>query len=389
MLSKLFSLPRFSKNLSVPLAFAKALSNPQHSFPTIHIAGTNGKGSVSGKIAKACTLSGLKTGLFTSPHLFSFEERILISDRPISKERALFGLEKLFTIAEKEGLIPTFFEMVTFLAFDYFREKKVDIAIIEVGMGGRLDATNIITPLLSVITSISREHAQYLGETLNEIAAEKAGILKSYVPVVIGPRAHYASIKETAQNLNCPLYEVGGIFPFYDHENQAIARCALSILKKQFDLSAIEEGIQFRPSCRFEEKEGIIFDVAHNPDGFARLQQALEFHFPDQTFRFVIGMSPTKEIGPCLNQIAPKACAFHLVQSKDNLTVPVSQLEYFVKEMNTAYFLEESIGEAMRNAKAAASPNEKIVVCGSFYVMLESYYFDEQSLEYQRIDPVL
>ncbi|HSX03226.1 MAG TPA: Mur ligase family protein, partial [Rhabdochlamydiaceae bacterium] len=334
------------------------------------------KGSVSGKIAKACSLAGLKTGLFTSPHLFCFEERIKIDDQMIPKEKMATGLLKLFHIAEEEGFTPTLFEMVTFLAFDYFREEKVEIAIIEVGMGGRLDATNLISPLVSIITSISREHVQYLGETLDEIAAEKAGILKPNTPAVIGPKAHLEPIVKKAKELECPLHEVSGAYSFYDYENQAIAGVALSILSKKIALSKknIKEGLQFRPSCRFEIRGGMIFDVAHNPDGFMRLQQALKTHYPDEQFRFVIGMSPTKEIEPSFRAIVANASAFHLVQSQDGLTVPTHQLEPHVKKLEIPYFLEKTIGEAIRNAKAASTPNERIVVCGSFYIMLESYH---------------
>jgi dihydrofolate synthase/folylpolyglutamate synthase len=361
---RLLTLPRFSKNLSVPLAFSKHLSHPEKGFSTVHVAGTNGKGSVSGKIAKACALSGLKTGLFTSPHLFRFEERIQIQDAPISRSRAKEGLLKLFQIADREGFVPTFFEMATFLAFDYFREVKVDIAIIEVGMGGRLDATNVITPLLSIITSISREHVEYLGDTLEEIGAEKAGILKPHVPVVLGPKANVSTIRKTAERLKCPVHEIGGSFPFYDEENQAIARKALALLNIPL------QGLEFRPRCRFEEKGGMIFDVAHNPDGFMRLQQALDSYFPDKKYRFVIGMSPTKEIGESLKQISKKAVGFHFVQSKNRLTAPVSDFKSY---MQNAFF-ENSVIEGIKNAQAALGQNEIIVVCGSFYIMEESYY---------------
>ncbi len=337
----------------------------------MHVGGTNGKGSVSLKIAKACSLAGLKTGLFTSPHLFAFEERIQISDSLIPQERVKSGLEKLFKIAEEEKITPTFFEMATYLAFDYFREEKVDIAVIEVGMGGRLDATNLIHPLVSIITSISREHVPYLGETLEEIAAEKAGIVKRKVPLVIGPHAKAEAIKQAAIFHCSPLYEVEGNFSFYDQENQAVAKQALSLLS-----IPSEKGLQYRPLCRFEIKGNMVFDVAHNPDGFKHLTHALEFHFPNEKFRFVLGMSPTKEMAPCFCQIAPLATAFHLVQSKDGLTAPVLELVPYVKKFNIPYFLEITIKEGIAHAKAA---KERIVVCGSFYIMQESYCYETQS----------
>lgn len=379
LISRLLSLSRFRTkkvDLSVPLAFSKFFAYPERNFPSVHVAGTNGKGSVATKIAKACELSRLKVGLFTSPHLFFFEERIKVSGIPISKEKMAEGLLKIFALADKEKLQPTFFEIATILAFEYFREQKIDIAVIEVGLGGRFDATNVIHPLLSVITSISREHVQILGESLEEIAFQKAGIIKPGVPVVIGPGADFVAIKEYAQKRRSPLYQVQGSYPFYDDENKAVAKKALQILSKQVPLSlnAIEEGVKCRPLCRFEKKEGMIFDVAHNPHGFMRLQDALKMHYPHKGFRYVIGMSPTKEIDVCLKVIAEKATAFHFVQSKDDLTISVKELENSLKKIgNIPYFLEKTVSDGIQHARSAAKEDEIIVVCGSFYIIPESY----------------
>ena len=173
----LFSL-RGSSDSAPPIHLAQAIGNPQNDFPSIHIAGTNGKGSVASKIAESLTLAGYRVGLFTSPHLFTYRERIQINGELISEEEVVEGLEKLFKIAKT----PSFFEMTTLLAFDYFSKMEVDIAIVEAGLGGRLDATNIVRPILSIITSIDFDHTEILGETLDEIATEKAGIIKKDVP---------------------------------------------------------------------------------------------------------------------------------------------------------------------------------------------------------------
>lgn len=379
LISRLLSLSRFRSkklDLSVPLALSRSLDCPEKTFISVHVAGTNGKGSVATKIAKACELSGLKTGLFTSPHLFHFEERIKVSGIPISKDQMEKGLIKIFALADSLKLQPTFFEIITMLGFDYFREQKVDIAIIEVGMGGLFDATNVIHPILSVITSISHEHTQILGQTLEEIAFQKAGIIKNSVPVVIGPEANFTAIKEVARKSNAPLHQVEGSYRFYDDENKAVARKALQLLSKQMPITpyAIEEGLKCRPLCRFEEKEGMIFDVAHNPHGFIRLQDALIMHYPDKVFRYVIGISPTKEIEACLKVITGRAAAFHFVQAKDHLTISVNELENSLQKIGEIpYFLESTVSGGIEHAQSAAKDDEIIVVCGSFFIIPESY----------------
>lgn len=222
------------------------LGFPSRAYPTIHVAGTNGKGSVSTKVAKGLELSGLRVGLFTSPHIRDVCERIQINGVPISRS----ALERLW--------IPnlTFFESVTLAAFSYFAEQKVDIAVIEVGLGGRLDATNIITPILSIITSIDFDHMEYLGDTLEAIAKEKAGIIKPGVPAVMGPRV---------QPRHCfPKEHWVEIKGDYEMENRAIAKKALELL------GVAPLGLEALPPCRFEKRGKVIFDGAHNPAGLRR-----------------------------------------------------------------------------------------------------------------------
>ena len=165
-------------------ALDDALGRPSAAYPIIHVAGTNGKGSVSHLLAATFQAHGLRTGLYTSPHLIDFSERIRVDGQPIPQQRVVdFVAENAHLI---DRLEPSFFELTTAMAFDYFRRCKVDIAVIETGLGGRLDSTNIVTPILSVITNVSLDHTQYLGDTLAQIAAEKAGIIKPGVPVVVG-----------------------------------------------------------------------------------------------------------------------------------------------------------------------------------------------------------
>ena len=180
----------YKANLDNTVALCNLLNNPQHSFKSIHVAGTNGKGSVSHMLASILQTAGFRTGLYTSPHLKDFRERIRVNGKMIERSyvtRFIGDYQQ-----EYEKINPSFFELTVGMAFSYFREQKVDIALVEVGLGGRLDSTNIITPLLSVITNVSFDHMQFLGDTVEKIAVEKAGIIKPGIPVVIGEigRAH-------------------------------------------------------------------------------------------------------------------------------------------------------------------------------------------------------
>ncbi len=313
-------------------AFDAALGYPSRAFKSIHIAGTNGKGSVAAKIASA--LPG-KTGLFTSPHIETYRERIQINGEMISEER---GGMLLRLIAGKVDMRPTYFELLTLLAFTYFAQEGVDTAVLEVGMGGRLDATNIVTPLLSVITSIDLDHTQYLGKTLEEIAFEKGGIIKPGVPVVVGPRARYYS--------DC--IEVSGSFAHYEEENQAIAREALRLLGiEKEDLSTV-------PSCRFERIGNAILDVAHNPAGLRRTFERISLAFPGKKVRALVAFSADKDIEACLEVIRQHAAAFHFVRADHpRLHIPENAL---------------SFEEALRLAR----DDELILICGTFFIMADA-----------------
>lgn len=226
-----------------------SLGHPSSAYPTVHVAGTNGKGSVATKIAKSLELSGKKVGLFTSPHIACVTERIQINGQPIP----------LAELREFPNL--TFFESITLAAFCYFAEQKVDIAVIEVGLGGRLDATNIITPILSIITSIGYDHMDFLGNSLEEIAREKAGIIKPGVPYILGPNVCYIEGEKV---------EVRGT---YEEENCALAKRACEILGiKPLGLAAI-------PPCRFQKIGKVVLDCAHNRDGLKRALERIEGPF--------------------------------------------------------------------------------------------------------------
>ncbi len=336
------------------------MGNPQHAFPSVHIAGTNGKGSVSRKIAAAFQSAGYRVGLFISPHIVDFEERITINGVMIPKEKVLAYY------AQIEDPEPNFFECATYFCFQYFKEEKVDIAIIETGLGGALDATNVITPLLSIITSISMDHCEYLGDTLEKIAAQKAGIIKSHIPVVLGPTVKFAEIYDRAKTLSAPVTQIEMRSPFYEEENNAVARAALEILK--VDDRDIAIGLKARLPCRFERRGNFIFDVAHNPAGFTRLAEALGATFPNQTFHFVIGMSRRKDLKGCLQAIEHLIEHVHFVEAGRADGATVAELAQVFQSISTRpHSLEKSIPLAIENAR-----HEIVVICGSFYIMADA-----------------
>ncbi|MCB1113166.1 MAG: bifunctional folylpolyglutamate synthase/dihydrofolate synthase [Chlamydiia bacterium] len=267
----------------------------------IHIAGTNGKGSVSIKIAKGLEASGYKVGLYTSPHIACFRERIQINGKKIPEEAVL----KLLPDHE-EG---SFFEITTWLAFRWFCEEQVDYAVIETGLGGRWDATNIIRPILSIITSIGMDHTEILGDTLEKIATEKGGIIKPGVPVISGPKADYYP----------EALRVTGDFKTYEEENCAIAKRALEWL----GVSTIEEGLKARQPCRMEWVLGrVLFDVAHNPPAFEKLAKELK----GQKFSVVAFFSPDKDQSSCLRHIEP--ITERLIKKASPLEALKEALEY-------------------------------------------------------------
>jgi dihydrofolate synthase/folylpolyglutamate synthase len=330
--------------LDVITALLERLGNPQRGFKVIHVAGTNGKGSVCAMIESVLRASGFKTGLYTSPHLIRFNERFRVSGRDISNADLEKLIDAVLAADEKTGLRPaTFFELSTAIAFEHFKRSGVDYAVIETGMGGRWDATNVVQPVLSVITRIALDHAEYLGRDLEKIAAEKAGIIKSGVPVVCGPmpvEAEAVIYREAAEkqvpilgseeaaffhtlesrrtdqlidieasgkgyrNVRLPL---GGS---YQLENCGIAVAALEDLSDiegiRLDMKKGLESVKW--PGRFQMlsmKPPVILDVAHNPNGAGALFQTLEEIFPTFGNGFVFGFMKDKDIEGFLRTLAP------------------------------------------------------------------------------------
>ncbi len=335
----LFSLNRSKQiktDLSTSFDLAEKLDHPERNFPSVHIAGTNGKGTVAYKMAAVLEENGYRVGLFTSPHLFTYRERIQINRKMISEKEVVDGLEKILPLTKD----PKFFEVTTLLAFDYFAENEVDIAIIEAGLGGRLDATNIITPILSIITSIAMDHSSILGETLEEIAEEKSGIIKKGAPVVIGENAEYDPIIKKAH----PLY-------IAKKDGRSIARKGLKLLP--FDIQETN-GLRLNPPCRYEKHGDIIIDVAHNPSAFIHLFEMVKRDYPRRKIHVLLGMTRDKDIEGSLEVIRKYADRIAFLPAKH------PHLTTFENPTS----IEEGLSAAKKEGAIA-------VITGSFYIMKE------------------
>jgi len=377
LIDYLYSLTNFTKGaytLDNMRLLIKELKLNDPPYRCIHVAGTNGKGSVCHKIATVLAHSGYKTGLFTSPHIATFRERIKIDGEMIDKTVAYSTVERILDTYKKNNLSPTFFEVITLLALLHFKNEGVQYAVIETGLGGRLDATNVISPILSIITSISLDHTHILGDTLEKISYEKGGIIKEFTPSILGPSAQIEPILSIAKKKKSPLFKIEDSFLLVDQENTKIARKALSFLEKKFSLELIhlEKHLTSRPSCRFEIIDQVVFDVAHNPAGIGRLILGLQYHFPGKKFRFLIGLSCDKNLLEIVEAIGKVSCHTHLISLKVRL-YPVDMLEKAFLNLNFSSFsYEKNLVDTVRKAHALSLQNDEVlVVTGSFFIMQE------------------
>ncbi|NGX39023.1 MAG: Folylpolyglutamate synthase [Chlamydiae bacterium] len=351
--------------------------NPQNAFPVIHVVGTNGKGSVSAKIANVLHRSGYKTALFTSPHLFEYTERIKIGEEEISKQRVLSYYTELLELIEEKGWNPNFFDCTTAFAFRYFKQEQIDVAVIEAGLGGRLDSTNVVSPILTVITTVEMDHIDYLGTTLEAIAYEKSRAIKEGIPVVVGPKACHLQVIDRAKKMRASISFACPTSSDYSMENKAIARKSLEVLAERFSLDEknINEGLSTELPCRFERQGNLLFDGAHNPGGFAYLVEALRMHYPQKKFRFLIGMGKNKDFEESLRMICPIAQHIHFAASSHpDAASPEKLAEALQKIYPLPFSIESSSYLGMEKAKAALREEEILVICGSFYLIGEIYH---------------
>lgn len=346
------------------------LQFPSRAFASIHVGGSNGKGSVCTKIATALQASGKRVGLYTSPHIATFRERIRINGAMISEEEVSIGLKTLFALLEETHIPATFFEVTTLLAFLHFATQKVDIAVLEVGLGGRLDATNIVLPSLSIITSISLEHTDLLGNTLESIAKEKAGIIKPHVPILTGPRTPQEPISTIASELKSPHIKTTGTFSTFEEENRATSKRAMEHL--QLPSHSIQKGLEALPPCRMQEiNQRVILDVAHNPDGLQQLFKSLRAKYPNKRYRVVCGLSKNKDLSGCLANLTQNASFLHLTEAKNPRAASALELENLLIGFSN-YAVNPDVSACVKDALAAAAPDELIVICGTFFIMAEA-----------------
>lgn len=388
-----------------------SLGDPQKKFPTIHVAGTNGKGSTSHMLAAIFQVAGYKTGLYTSPHLHDFRERIRIDGEMISEQQVIGFVDRINPLIEK--LQPSFFEVTVAMAFDLFASQAVDIAIIEVGLGGRLDSTNIITPELSVITNISWDHMNLLGDTLEKIATEKAGIIKKSVPVVVGEldertaaifelAAHrmeaeivFASdhrlVTDWQYDDHFMVAEVSRLHSdvkstykldlpgIYQHKNLVTVLEAVKLLEEKWK---IEEAHVQKALMQVKKLTGlygrwetihlhprIVLDVAHNEAGISSLVEQIElssFH----NLRIVIGMVKDKEIDVVLSLLPGKA-KYYFTKATIPRALNENELQAKAREYELNGHAYPNVNDALRAALNESNADDLILVCGSVFVVGE------------------
>lgn len=358
---------------------------------------------------------GLKVGLFCSPHVSSFRERMQMNSDLISEEEVVRYLPQIYALCEEHDIPATFFELTTALAFLFFHKRNADVVVLETGLGGRLDSTNVIqSPVCSVITSIGLEHTRILGDTIEKIAVEKGGIIKPNRPVVVGPHVPHEVLRQCAHEKGASAYyisdellaesnntvfqqEMSGDYdvPDYDEENAHIASAVLKLLEKQRSIpnltgnipdDIIRQGTSQRPPCRFEEivREGglkIVLDVAHNPPAMQYLVRKLKTTYRDASFRIIVGMSSDKDTSVCgkyiLDAVCNKAEAIHLVQASHPRAAKLEDIlasdATGLLEDSHYDYSDRSVTRQIRLATELASNNNEIlVICGSVFLMAEA-----------------
>ena len=429
-----FSFARFDRHLPREDDYLKLarmneilaqLNNPHQTFPSVLIAGTKGKGSTAALIEKILREASYRTGLFTSPHLHSFRERVRVNGAYISPQRLI---EITTRLQELAAHFPhsTFFEWITALAFENFAREQVDIAVVEVGLGGRLDCTNVLTPRVSVITPISYDHMEILGDTLEKIASEKAGIIKPNTPVVVAPQEPEAMqvIAQVAREKNARLEDVTKIWHWelleatpnaqrvkfrrakqahahtYDlpllgpHQrvNLATALTTLETLQAQkwnIPYHAIKCGIETvewharfeilppltpHPQPLSQSERGVtrVIDGAHNRASAHELVRTLTEVFPNARVHFVFGASSDKDLAGMLQELAPRATTFIFTQAHHPRATSQGALAELAEQFNVPTQLANSVSDALDIAQSVASKDDVICITGSLFIAAEA-----------------
>lgn len=402
----------YKEDLDNTIELCAFLNNPERKFKSIHIAGTNGKGSVSHMLASVFQAAGYKTGLYTSPHLKDFRERIKVNGEWIPQEFIIEFTEKI--MPEIDRIEPSFFEITVAMAFEYFASERVDIAIIETGLGGRLDSTNVIQPELSVITNIGADHMNLLGDTIEKIAREKAGIIKPDTPVVVGQvtpetrsifeqhadqqnakltiasevrhatewewKSHELIVsvaREHHQTKQVYHLDLPGL---YQVQNLLTALTALDVMHSigwNIDEHHIHEGLKNVRKLtglhgRWEiihQSPLIVLDVAHNEDGIKMLTRQIEVT-DHHNLHIIIGMVKDKEISKALS-LLPKTARYYFTQSNIPRALDGMDLQALASTHELAGNVYPDVNAALDQAKLDSHPNDLIIVCGSVFLVGE------------------
>jgi dihydrofolate synthase / folylpolyglutamate synthase len=414
-------LPMFSRvgaiaykaDLHNTIALCNSIGNPHQKFKSIHIAGTNGKGSTSHILASIFQAAGYKTGLYTSPHIKDFRERIRINGVMIPQEVVVDFVAETKGISDE--IKPSFFELTVAMAFDYFAKEKVDIAIIETGLGGLLDSTNVITPILSIITNIGYDHQNILGNTLQEIATQKAGIIKENIPVVIGEtipetndifittaleknatiifaEENYTttSTSFTENKLVCQVKNINtnnttsftlGLTGLYQSKNICTILTAVGKIRNLgFNISetSLQQGLQDVKESTglrgrwdiLQQNPTIITDVAHNKDGISQVLNQLKTIYPTATLHFVLGFVNDKDVDSVL-QLFPQNAQYYFTNAHIPRAMPFITLQEKAASASLIGKGFDNVNEAISAAKQNADKNDVIMICGSFFVIAE------------------
>ena len=405
-------------------ALAAALGSPHRQYPVVHVAGTKGKGSTSAMIASVLQTAGYKVGLYTSPHLVDYTERIQVNRQPVSHERLVELVERLKPeIAKIEQL--TTFELTTATAFLYFAEEKVDIAVIEVGLGGRLDATNIVDPLVSVITSLSMDHMNVLGDTLEKIAVEKGGIIKPGRPVVVAHQKPEAAavLKKIAKERRAPIlftddayfasltqHSLAGqeftirpaagtngnsratsfslpLLGAHQVQNALTAYAALKVLHKtgiKISSASIKQGFaSVSWPGRFEILQNdplVVIDSAHNLDSAEKLAQTIRDYLPGRTVGLVFGASEDKDVTGMLGALSPVIESIMITQSVHPRSYDAVQLGEAAQKFGLPVAVDPQLESALEQVYANLKPDGALVITGSIFIAAgaRQYWFEKK-----------
>ncbi|RLJ59801.1 dihydrofolate synthase/folylpolyglutamate synthase [Lacinutrix venerupis] len=379
----------YKVDIANTLLLANHLENPENKFKSIHVAGTNGKGSTSHMLASVLQEAGYKVGLYTSPHLKDYRERIKINGKEISKQFVIQFVKRNKSFFQLNAL--SFFEMTVGLAFEYFAKQKVDIAIIEVGLGGRLDSTNIITPEVSIITNIGLDHTQFLGNTLQEIAKEKAGIIKSNIPVVIGEtqKETEAVFQEVAQNNKAKIifadqskthaYKSDLKGKYQDKNIKTVTQAIKEIQLKGFNVSKenIEKGLLNVVKNTgllgrwqiVQKSPKVICDTAHNREGLKIVMSQLQNEIFDN-LHIVFGVVNDKDLNTIID-LLPKNANYYLCKPNIPRGLSEKKLEACFKNKNLTCKSYNSVNEAYKTAIDKAKDKDVVYVGGSTFVVSE------------------